>query len=191
MKLRNITTAILFLFLTGSIDAKDSTFSKNTIQYGIGLGISDGYQHTGLGYGITSGYERNLWRERLRLNIAFTYGLFSSIGINDVGEQYFSVLTLESGVKFDLLRYKAVSLVVGMGVCVNRVFGLKSYHDYYLNYRHRYFGEVNGALIPSVGIRINPKKSAVVYEFTPINFYIGTHEFFQEYLRFGIGIKLR
>jgi len=167
-------------------------FSKNSLEFGIGAGISEGRRTMGGGGIISVGYQRNLWKDRLRLNPSLTIGHFSSKHILDISDQWFNSFNLETILYFDLVRIRAFSLTLGAGGVVNNIRGLlgtggdpppATDSEYVSNW---HFGGYFGG-----GFRINPKNSPVAIEIMPMNFHVGSDSFMEGFAEIGIDVKLK
>lgn len=167
-------------------------FSKNALKYGIGVGVFDGYRTTGGGGILIVGYQRDIWKDRLRLNPNLTVGYFTAKNIQDVRDQSFNSINLETILFFDLVRFKAFSLTIGAGGVINNTRGLlgtggyppsETSSEYISNW---YYGGYFGG-----GIRINPTKSRLAFEIMPFNFHVGPDYYMEGYASVGIAVKLR
>lgn len=193
MKNRLINGLILFTFISifcNKIQGQD--FSKNELTYGIGMGEYDSYRATGLGGLLIVGYQRNLWKDRLRLNPNLTFGYYNTRHYTDVRDQWINSISLETILFFDLIRVKAFSLNIGAGVVVNNTNGLlctggeppfTTNQSLYINELH--FGGYLGG-----GLRINPKKSRISYELMPFNLHFGNN-YIEGFGKIGIEVKLK
>lgn len=163
-------------------NASCQELNKNAIKLGLGVGASAGLLSSGFGYNYSVGYQRNIWRDRLRLNPNLSIGHYSSRLIQDAGDQYFNSINLETNLLFDLLKSQYSSLVVGTGVLVNYTRGLigsggdtdfgnpSSDGTKYINNLH--LGYYLGC-----GIRlINPDKRTTIC-IMPFNLHLGTNYF--------------
>ncbi len=180
---------ISLVYLTG----RSQDFSKNTLKYDLGLGFSEGPKQIGGGTLLLFGYQRDLWKDRLRLNPNLCIGFFSSNYTSDVRDQWFNSINLEMNLYFDIVKVRAVSLVVGTGLFINHTKGLKGRGGEYYNANSAssYFNSWNAGGYLGGGIRINPKNSRFAFEFLPINVHIGNEYFMEGYAKIGIELKLK
>jgi hypothetical protein len=166
-------------------------FSRHSFKTGVGLGINEGQYEIGVGGVVLLGYQKSFWKDRLRISPNIVSGNFMALGITDVRDQYYRVTSLNFIGYLDVIKYKAFSILIGAGGSLNFSRGLlgtggdwevsHSESEYFLrSYSGGYLG---------VGIRINPRRSRVAYEISPINVHFGNKYFFTEYFKFGIDIK--
>jgi hypothetical protein len=97
-------------------------------------------------------------------------------------------MSLETIIYLDVLRFKAVSLTLGIGGVINNTKGLKK------SWNSRevvYFSNWYYAMYLGGGIRVNPKNSSFAYEFMPFNMHLGTNGYAIGYCKIGVEIKLR
>lgn len=184
---------ILFLiFIVFGAKAQDKEFSKNTLKYGIGIGVSDGNRTTGGGGLFSVGYQRDIWKDRLRLNPNLTVGYYNSKYIQDVRDQWFNSINLETILYFDVIRLKAVSFTIGAGGVLNNTKGLLSTGGYPPSesssdfIRDWHYGGFLGG-----GLRINPKNSGIAIEVMPLNFHIGSNYYMEGFAKIGLEVKLK
>ncbi len=183
---------ILFsIFIFFSAKGQDVEFSKNSLKYGAGVGFSDGRRTTGAGVLLLIGYQRDLWKDRLRLNPNLTVGYFNTKVVQDAHDQWFNSINLETILYFDLIRLKAFSLTMGAGGVINNMRGLlgtggdppKSGSDYVKEWH--YGGFLGG------GFRINPKNSRIAVEIMPLNFHVGSDYYSALFAKIGLEVKLK
>lgn len=183
---------ILSIFFVYGAHGQDNEFSKSTLKCGIGIGASDGYRTTGGGGLLIVGYQRNIWKDRLRLNPNLTVGYFNSKNIQDVRDQWFNSISLETILWFDILRFKSISLTIGGGGVLNNARGLLStggdpppeIDSEYISHWH-YGGFLGG------GLRINPDNSRFAFEVIPFNFHVGPDYYMEGFAKIGMEIKLK
>lgn len=191
LKLKTLLILIL-AFIAFCVNGQDSKFSKNTLKYGIGIGVSDGKRTTGGGGLLLVGYQRDLWKDRLRLNPNLTIGYFNAKYVMDVRDQWFNSINLETIIYFDIIRLGAFSMTVGAGGLINNTKGLLSTGGYppsetsseYISNWH-YGGFLGG------GMRINPKNSRIAFEIMPFNFHFGPDYFMEGFAKIGMEVKLK
>jgi hypothetical protein len=183
---------LLSIFIVFSAKGQDNGFSKSTLKYGIGIGVSDGYRTTGGGGLLSVGYQLDLLKDRLRLNPNLTFGYFNAKYVLDVRDQWFNSINLETIIYFDVIRIKAFSLTIGAGGVINNTKGLlgpggfppaESNSDYISDWH--YGGFLGG------GFRINPKNSRIAIEIMPLNFHIGCDYYMEGFAKIGLEVKLK
>jgi hypothetical protein len=173
---------LLFLLLTGTIYGQE--FTKHSVKTGIGVGASMECNSDGMGFVYSLGYQREIWKDRLRLNPNFSIGHYSSKFIMDARDQYFNSINIETNLYFDIIKIKAFSLVVGTGGLLNNMRGLKGTggdpdgytgtpHSEYINDWH-WGGYLGG------GFRINHPDKRTAINIMPLNLHFG-NEYFGEF----------
>ncbi|GAB3825384.1 hypothetical protein GCM10028895_34930 [Pontibacter rugosus] len=108
-----------FLLLTSWSICYGQEFSKSSLKYATGIGASMGKNAEGLGLVFSVGYQREIWKDRLRLNPNMSFGYYSGKGISDAPDVYFNSVSLQTNLYVDAVRFKAFSLVLGTGALVN------------------------------------------------------------------------
>lgn len=191
LKIKNGLLIILF-FIVIMVKGQDKEFSKNTLKYCIGVGVCDGLKHTGGGGILSVGYQHSFYNHRFRLNPNLTVGYYNAKFIQDVRDQWFNSINLETVVYFDLLKYKAFSITIGAGGVINNTKGLLGTGGYPpADINSEYFSHWNFGAFFGGGVRVNPKNSRIVYEIMPLNFHIGPNYFIESISQIGIGVKLK
>jgi len=185
---------LAFLLLSKQVYTQETGSSGTAVKASFGIGINSGKKETGNGLIYSIGWQKSLGKEhKIRINPNMMFGEFSPFAITDVRKQFYRITNLGFNLYYDLIRYRAVSLVVTAGGFMNYSRGLlgtggppELNHNRSEYFHHLYFG-VNG----SAGIRINSKKSRLAYEIRPVNIYYGTNEFILGYMMIGVDIKLK
>lgn len=188
-----VIMSILFAF-SHALNGQNQLFSKNSIKMGLGIGISMGNNTEGSGFVYTTGYQRELWKNRLRLNPNFSIGHYSSKWMLDARDQYFNSINIETNLYFDLIKIKWFSLVIGCGGLINNSRGLKGtggdpegYTDppvsEYVSDFH--FGGFLGG-----GFRINPPDKRTVVNIMPVNIHVGNNYFAEFHAKIELDVKL-
>ncbi|NOZ46004.1 MAG: hypothetical protein GXO79_04395 [Chlorobi bacterium] len=198
IKLSNYNTTMLIasfiLLLTGNnIYSQEIEFSKKSISTGIGIGINEGQKEIGNGLVYSIGWQKSLGeKNKIRINPNMTFGGFIPIAITDTRDQYYRITSLGINIHYDLVRYKAISLVTTGGAFINYSRGLLGTGGWpdANNNSSEYFYSLYFGGNASIGLRIDPKKSKVAYEARPINIHFGNNGFMLGYLMFGIDFKL-
>lgn len=191
-----ISLLSILLTLAFLANAQTNEFSKHSIKLSVGLGFCDGYRLSGGGVFFSFGYQRNIWKDRLRFNPNFGFGLYGSRLSRDARDMYFNSINLETNLFFDLIRIKAFSLVLGTGLLINNSRGFVGFGgDYdYISQRpqtseyrsiYSFAGYLGG------GFRINPKSKRIAINVMPYNLRVGNNYFFEFQFRIECDIKLR
>ena len=97
---------LLSILINYSVYGQKTEFSKNSIKLGLGIGASMGKSTDGGGFVYTSGYQREIWKDKLRLNPNFSIGHYSSKFILDARDQYFNSINIETNLYYDLIKIK-------------------------------------------------------------------------------------
>ena len=194
MKKRMKTGLILLsILLSLSVYGQTQEFSKNSIKVGLGLGASWGSNTVGLGFVYTIGYQREIWKDRLRLNPTFSIGHYSSKFILDAPDQYFNSINIGTNLYYDLIKIESFSLVLGSGGLINNSRGLKGTggdsdghtepptSEYVSNF---YFGGYLGG-----GFRINSLKKRTAINIMPINIHFGNNYFVEFHAKIELDLK--
>jgi hypothetical protein len=189
-----LLSLITFLFIHNSSFAQEIEFKRSSIRTGIGIGFNEGQRESGLGLIYSVGWQKSFGKkDKLRLNPNMIIGGFSPIAITDTRDQFYRITSLGLNIHYDLIKYKAVSLVTTGGGFINYSRGLlgtggwpEANNDNSEYFRSLYLGG-NGSL----GIRINPKNSKLAYEFRPINLHLGNDYYMLGYLMVGLDFKLK
>jgi hypothetical protein len=183
---------IIVVFITFHPNVLGQEFSRNSLKTGIGVGINEGLRETGVGGVVSFGYQKSVLNDRVRINPYFLTGGFMPFGITDTRDQYFRITSLGVNGYLDVIKYKPFSIFVGAGGQISYSRGLlgtggfpeegNNGSEYFFKL---YYGGYLGA-----GFRVNPPKSKVAYEITPINICFGNDQFFLSFLNIGVDIKL-
>lgn len=196
MKSISIVCIVLFFLFVNNVQAQELVpaviGNRNSIRTGIGIGMNEGQDEIGMGFVYSFGFQKSYGeQERLRLNPNVIVGGFAPLVITDTRDQFYRISTFGFNVHYDLIKYKAISIVTTGGVFVNYSRGLlgtggwpeenNNSSDYFLNL---YYGGN-----ASLALRIAPRKSKFAYELRPFNFQLGNNSFFMAYLMFGIDYK--
>lgn len=183
-----ITTLILFL-LTQNTYSQD--YSKTSIKFRTGIGISMGNRTDGLGITYSAGFQREIWNGRFRFNPNLSFGQYSSKLVMDARDEYYNSINLESILFYDLLKGKKASLVLGVGGLINNTRGLLGTGgDYEGLQSSEYISNYHLAGYIGGGLRFSSPNKRVAFEIIPFNFHIGTHDFLESHIKIGLEIKL-
>jgi hypothetical protein len=191
-----ILTSFIIVLAAGNnyVYSQDIEFKKSSISTGLGIGVNEGLREIGLGLIYSVGWQKSLGeKNKLRINPNMMFGGFLPIGIIHTRDQFFRITSLGLNFHYDLLRYKAVSIVTTGGGFMNYSRGLLGTggsrdtnsisSDYFTTV---YFGGN-----ASIGLRIDPSRSKIAYKITPINIHLGNKDFLLAYLMVGIDFKLK
>jgi hypothetical protein len=175
-------------------------FSKNSLSYGLGIGISSSgsNDYSGIGPALIIGYKRDIWKDRLRFNPNLTIGSYRS-GMNDnTRDKYFNTVNLNLSLEFDFLRYKAFSLSVETGGLIGTTNGLKGIGTEYDAARSsdimfnesEFINKVNYGAILGFGLRISPLKSKYAIKISPLNLHLGNDGLRELHSFISLDVKL-
>lgn len=193
VQLQLIFLSICLLLLaakSADVCAQEVEFKRNSVKTGVGIGYNSGESEIGMGLVYSLGWQRCYGlKNKLRINPNMTLGGFSPFIISDVQDQFYRITSVGFNIHFDLIRYKALSIVTTAGTFVNYSRGLLGTGGRISNRSSEYFYNFYYGGNVSVGLRIDPKSSKLAYELRPINIYVGNHDFILMYLMFGIDFK--
>lgn len=182
---------LLILLLLAAYGSYAQEFSRHSIKTGIGLGFSDGYSETGGGSMLFFGYQQSFWNKRLRISPGIGLGMFSSKFVQDAGDQHFNHLSVSLHAYLDVIRYRSLSLFIGAGALGLNSRGLLTPGADAVSRSSRYFSEYYYGASFGGGIRINPSRSPVAIELSPLNVEMGSKYFVRGFMRLGVDVKLR
>ena len=183
-----ITTLILLL-LTQNTYCQD--YSKTSIKFRTGIGISMGNRTDGLGITYSAGFQREIWNGRFRLNPNLSFGQYSSKFVMDARDEYYNSINLETILFYDLLKGKKASLVLGVGGLINNTRGLLGTGgDYEGPQSSEYISNYHLAGYIGGGLRFSSPNKRVAFEIIPFNLHIGTNDFLESHIKIGFEIKL-
>lgn len=190
--MKSIKTTLLLTILLTVMTSYGQTFTKSSIKLGTGAGVHMDKNAMGFGLTYSAGYQRNIWRDRLRINANFCMGHYNSKFVTDAKDMYFNSLHLEGLVFFDVLKVKSFAIVLGNGLFVNNANGLVSAgfdpgDNIYV--KPRYMSDFNGGMYFGFGFRINPESKRIAVNILPVNFYLG-FELMEIHPEIEIDIKL-
>jgi hypothetical protein len=169
---------ILFPILSFSQTNEGRLYS---VKVGFGLGFHEGKKENGLGFLVSVGFQKKAQvNNRLRINSNFNYGRFNSDLIRDIPSQEYSFYSLDFLFLYDLLKYKAFSMVTQAGGSVNVTSGKISRFFtedgiIYPENEFTYFYFVGSA---SLGLRIAPKSSKIAVDLMPINIFFAKNSIY-------------
>ena len=190
-----LITLLLISLITGNnVYSQEIEFKKSSIRTGIGIGINEGKREIGNGLIYSIGWQRSFGeKNKLRINPNMTFGGFLPIGITDTRDQFYRITTLGLNIHYDLIKYKAVSIVTTVGGFMNYSRGILGTGGWpeANNNSSEYFYSLYFGGNASIGLRIDPKNSKLAYEIRPINIHLGNKGFMLGYLMFGIDFKLK
>ncbi len=185
---------ILFsIFVSHSVYGQNQAFSKNSIKVGLGLGASMGSNTDGGGFVYTIGYQREIWKDRLRLNPNFSIGHYSSKFILDARDQYFNSINIETNIYYDLIKIKSFSLVLGCGGLVNNTRGLKGTGGDPDGYTEpptsEYVSDFHVGGYLGGGFRINSPNKRTAINIMPVNLHFGNNYFAEFHAKIELDFK--
>lgn len=192
-RLRAVSIIFSIIFSCQYAIGQGQEFSKNSIKIGAGLGASMGSSNDGGGFVYTIGYQREIWKDRLRLNPNFSIGHYSSRFILDARDQFFNSINIETNLYYDLIKIKSFSLVLGCGGLVNNSRGLKGTggdHDGYTQPQSsEYFSDFYLGGYLGGGFRINSPNKRKSVNIMPINLHFGKNYFTEFHAKIEFDFK--
>ena len=193
-KLKMLCLSIFTCLFFSNQSTAQAEFKRTSIRTGIGIGLNQGKEETGSGLIYSIGWQKSFGKKnKLRFNPNLIIGGFLPIGITDTRDQFYRITSLGLNLHYDLIKYKAFSLVPTGGAFANYSRGLLGTGGWpeANNDNSEYFTSFYYGGNVSLGIRINRKDSRLAYEFRPLNIQFGNDYFVLSYLMFGIDIKLK
>ena len=182
---------VIFILNSSIMFAQADDFSRSSLKYSVGIGMAQGYNNDGGGSFLSMGYVHTLLNSRLRINPGLTVGYLDNQTTTDVPDENFGSIDMETLVSYDWLRYKSISLMVGIGGFANNTRGLIStggYENPRLN--SEFYSSWHAGGVLTGGLRINPSRSRIAIEITPFNLYGGFDEYFKFFAKVGLEVKL-
>lgn len=193
-QIKYLQLSLIILLLAGNkLFSQEVEYKSSSIKTGIGIGINDGDRETGMGLIYSLGWQKSIDKKgRLRINPNVLFGGFMPLAITDTRDQFYRITTLGLNLHYDLIKYKAVSIVATVGAFANYSRGLLGTGGWpeANNNRSEYFFSFYFGGNASAAIRIAPKNSKVAIEIRPLNIHFGNNYFFLAYNMFGIDFKL-
>lgn len=194
-QIKLILLSLITLLLTGNnVYSQEIDFRKSSIRTGVGIGINEGQREIGNGLIYSIGWQKSFGKKnKVRINPNMTFGGFLPVAITDTRDQFYKITTLGLNIHYDLIKYKAISIVTTGGGFINYSRGLLGTGGWSgsNNSSSEYFYSLYFGGNASIGIRINSKKSKLAYEIRPINIHLGNKGFMLGYFMFGIDFKLK
>ena len=184
---------LTFLTTTNFVSSKEIEFKRSSIRAGIGIGLNEGQREIGSGLVYSIGWQKSCGaKSKLRINPNMTFGGFLPIAITDTRDQFFRITSLGLNIHYDIIKYKAVSIVTTGGGFINYSRGLLGTGGWpEANHTNsQYFYTIYFGGNASFGLRIDPKSSKLAYEIRPINIHFGNKGFLLGYMMFVIDFKL-
>ncbi len=187
------TSIVVSLLLTTLIfqSSFGQEFSKHSLSYSCGVGLSDGSGWVGGGLALSFGYKLDIWKDKLRFNPNLLVGAYKAENITDVRDQYFNSVNLRLLFDYDLLRYKSVSLNINAGGIINTTRGLMGTGGEFPHPESKYVNNWYFGGVVSGGIRIKPPNKRYAINIIPINLNFGNDYFLEALVMIGIDIKLK
>ena len=193
MNSRRVVLAGALLWPLHAAHAQQTAGTGGAIQAAAGVGIQEGKEESGLGLVATLGYQKSLGATaRWRLNPQLVYGEFSKQAFDDSRDQFFRTTSAGVAVHCDVVRYRAVALVVTGGAFVTYARGLLGTGGKLQpgTTGSRYFRELYVSGAGGFGLRISPATSRLAYEVRPLTLHVGPKFFALAYATLGLEIKL-
>jgi hypothetical protein len=171
---------------------QEQIFSKNSIKTGFGIGVSMGNHSHGIGFVYTIGYQREIWKDKLRLNPNFSIGNYSSKLLLDAIDQYFNSINIETNLFYDLIKIKSFSLIIGCGGVINNSLGLKGtgrFNESNENTYSEYINDYHFGGYLGTGFRFNSPNGRAAINLIPINLHFGNHDFAEFHAKIDLDLK--
>jgi hypothetical protein len=144
-----------------------------------------------MGITFIVGYQKEIWKDRLRINPNFSFGYFNSKLIQDGGQEWINSFTMQTNIYFDVIKDRSFSIMAGTGLLLNYSTGLLGTGGYHsTSNSSEYVYEFHGGLHFGAGFRINPPDRRYAFEIVPFNFNTDFMEYLELYPRFSFDIKL-
>lgn len=189
-RLKTILILLIILMNYGAIHGQGQGFSKNSIKIGLGIGASMGGATDGGGLVYIIGYQREIWKDRLRLNPNFSIGQYSSKYVMDARDQYFNSINIETNLYYDLIKSKSFSMVLGCGALINNSRGIiGTGGDYAQPQTSEYFSDFYFGGYVGGGFRINSPNKRTAINIMPINLHFGDNYFAEFYAKLELDFK--
>jgi len=185
---------VILLMAENNIYSQEIEFRRSSIRAGIGIGINEGQEEIGNGLVYSIGWQKSFGeKNKVRINPNMTFGGFLPIAITDTRDQYYRITSLGINIHYDLIKYKAASIVTTGGGFINYSRGLLGTGGWpeANNNSSEYFYSLYFGGNASIGLRIDPKNSKLAYEIRPINIHLGNRGFMLGYIMFGIDFKIK
>lgn len=193
MSSRRIVLISALLWPLHAAQAQQPAAQGRAIQAAAGLGIQEGKEEGGLGLVATLGYQKSLGAAaRWRLNPQLVYGEFSSQSFTDSRDQFYRTTSAGVALHYDVVRYRAVALLVSGGAFVTYARGLLGTGGELQppTTGSRYFRELYVSGAGGFGLRISPATSRLAYEIRPLTLHVGSKGFALGYASLGLEVKL-
>jgi hypothetical protein len=192
---KKATILVIVLLTVSFINSQAQNFSKNSIKTGLSLGGTSGNNSDGFGLAYNIGYQREIWRDRLRLNPNFSFGHYSTRFLPmDAPDESFTSLNVETNLFFDVFKVRAFSMVLGSGLFVNTIMGLKGTgglrDDYSGPQTSEYINDYYFGLTLCYGFRINSTNRRLALNIIPMNLRCGIGGLTEFHSRLEFDIKL-
>ncbi len=173
-------------------NAQEVEFKRSSIRTGIGIGYNEGKRESGFGIIYSIGWQKSFGKKnKLRLNPNLIIGGFLPLGITDTRDQFYRITSLGFNLHYDIIKYKAFSIVTTGGGFMNHsrgLLGTDGWPEANNNYSE-YFSALYFGGNVSLGIRFDRTNKRLAYEIRPISIQFGNNYFSLGYIMFGIDIK--
>lgn len=185
------TRCILFIIISFYyFDGICQLSSKNSINYGIGIGLSDGTGFVGAGPALSLGYKRDIWKDRLKIYPSILVGAYRSEGILDVREQYFNELKFNTLIDYDIIGYSNLYLNAKIGGFVSTTRGLMGTGGEFVINESEYVEKWHYGMFISSGLNFYSKSKKYSIELIPLGISMGFNEFLEIHSLICLNIKI-
>ena len=178
---------LLMAFCVSANGQEEPKFTKNSLRYGMALGVLAAQTAEGTGVIFSVGYQRSMWKGRLRLNPSLSHGTYSTILFSDSEDKFFNTLNLSANIYLDVIRISAFSLVFGCGGEVNSSYGLERSSG--RSAKSDFFADFNAGAYLGGGFRINPKDSRTAINIMPLNLRFGKSYYYEYFFSVELEYK--
>ncbi len=179
MKPTHSLFVLILILCSNFLTAQEYGPHSIKLSFGTGMSANRTGEGPGLQYGF--GYQRELGNPRLRYNLQFTIGHYSSKWLMDAPDCYFNARSLGNNVFFDVLSGRTSAVVIGAGLVLNNSRGLQGTGgmDAPDNQQSEYFNNYSIGGTGMLGIRLYFANKRHVLNILPINLTLGSNYFFE------------
>ncbi len=173
--------------------------SSNYLTYSAGLGLhSQSNYLSGAGVELNLGYRHELKNNRLSIHPFISIGAYQSGKNDNDRDKYFNTLTLNISSGYDLIRYKSISLNLGVGGFFGLTKGLYGTGNEFQSStstdiifeQSKFIDKTNYGFVLNSGIRIAKPTKKYAFNIIPLSLKIGNNELVQLNSLIQLDIKL-
>ena len=147
----------------------------------MGLGISMSDFNNGIGYETELGYQKEIWKDRLRINPNLSYGRYDLESFTREKNSHYNSISFALKFNIDAIRYKSTSILLGCGGFIKNSRSLRE--NYYKlspvlphsnsSPQSKFSNHYYLGYTLSAGLRVNPSLKSMAINILPYNFYVG------------------